>query len=64
MSCRRRVSVRDRSKDIWDFEESGSQVTYSTRRFPANSSRWDIELGSFIAAIQGSETQPLALRID
>jgi hypothetical protein len=29
-----------------------------------NSSRWGIELGSFIAAIQGSDTQPLALRID
>jgi hypothetical protein len=31
---------------------------------PANSSRWGIELGIFIAAIQGSETLPLALRID
>jgi len=31
---------------------------------PGNSSRWGIELASFIAAIQGSETQPLALRID
>ena len=30
----------------------------------ANSSRWGIELGIFIAAIQSSETQPLALRID
>jgi hypothetical protein len=30
---------------------------------PANSSRWGIELGIFIAAIQGSETLPLALRI-
>jgi hypothetical protein len=29
-----------------------------------NSSRWGIELGIFIAAIQGSETLPLALRID
>jgi hypothetical protein len=29
-----------------------------------NCSRWGIELGSFIAAIQSSETQPLALRID
>ena len=29
-----------------------------------NSSRWGIDTGSFIAAIQGPETQPLALRID
>ena len=33
MSCRRRASVRDRSKDIWEFGESGSQVTCSVRRF-------------------------------